>query len=360
MENNTNFSSEQIDAFNEVIEIGLSSSAEILSKLLNNEVEFNTQQLNQEKIMGLESFGDEPGLAVALNISGAINGKASVVVQNTFVKEILKILMNADEGDDNNSDELDEIAVGTFKELIGQMATSFSESVTTFLGSAINIETGETEEISDECDEVADFLECSTDDEAYSLMSSFKITDVLSGSFLIVLNEESIVNTIGKIMNSDDNEDLDYDGYSSSKGYNDFESGMGMPNAGATIAAAKRIGSPTAVVKNGGINVQSASFPSFAGAVSGGGIPLLNGNIDLLMDVPLNVTIEIGKTRRKMRDIMEFTQGTIIDLEKQAGAPVDVVVNGQLIARGDVVVIDDNFGVRITEIVGNANLIDNK
>ena len=75
------------------------------------------------------------------------------------------------------------------------------------------------------------------------------------------------------------------------------------------------------------------------------------------MDVPLSVTVEIGKTRRKMRDIMEFTQGTVIDLEKQAGAPVDIVVNGQLIARGDVVVIDDNFGVRITEIVGNNGFV---
>ena len=54
---------------------------------------------------------------------------------------------------------------------------------------------------------------------------------------------------------------------------------------------------------------------------------------------------------------MEFTQGTVIDLEKQAGAPVDIVVNGQLIARGDVVVIDDNFGVRITEIVGNNGFV---
>lgn len=360
MENNTNFGSEQIDAFNEVIEIGLNSSAEILSKLLNNEVEFNTQQLNQEKIMGLESFGDEPGLAVALNISGAVNGKASVVLQNTFVKEILKVLMNADDDDANGSDELDEIAIGTFKELVGQMAGAFSESVTTFLGSGITVTAGETEEISDECDEVADFLQCSIDDEAYSMVNSFKITDVLSGSFLIVLNEEAVVNTIGKVMNSNDSADSDYNEYDNNNGYNDFSAGMGMPNAGAAIAAAKKMGSPTSVVKNGGINVQSASFPSFAGSANGGGVPLLNGNIDLLMDVPLNVTIEIGKTRRKMRDIMEFTQGTIIDLEKQAGAPVDVVVNGQLIARGDVVVIDDNFGVRITEIVGNASLIDNK
>lgn len=74
-------------------------------------------------------------------------------------------------------------------------------------------------------------------------------------------------------------------------------------------------------------------------------------NLKLLMGVPLEISVEIGTAKRKVKDILEFTQGTIIELERQAGAPVDIVVNGNLIARGDVVVIDDNFAVRITEIV---------
>ena len=74
-------------------------------------------------------------------------------------------------------------------------------------------------------------------------------------------------------------------------------------------------------------------------------------NLNLLMDVPLQISVEIGTARRKVKDILEFTQGTIVELERQAGAPVDVVVNGNLIAKGDVVVIDDNFAVRITEII---------
>ncbi len=76
-------------------------------------------------------------------------------------------------------------------------------------------------------------------------------------------------------------------------------------------------------------------------------------NLKLLMGVPLEISVELGTAKRKVKDILEFTQGTIIELERQAGAPVDVVVNGNLIARGDVVVIDDNFAVRITEIVKN-------
>lgn len=83
-----------------------------------------------------------------------------------------------------------------------------------------------------------------------------------------------------------------------------------------------------------------------------------NDNLKLLMGVPLNVSVEIGSTTKKVKEILEFTQGTIIELERQAGAPVDIVVNGNLIARGDVVVIDDNFAVRITEII-RSKFLDN-
>ena len=69
------------------------------------------------------------------------------------------------------------------------------------------------------------------------------------------------------------------------------------------------------------------------------------------MNVPLEVTVEIGKTKRPIKEILEITNGTVIELDKQAGDPVDVIVNGQLIARAEIVVIEDNFGVRITEIV---------
>ncbi len=76
-----------------------------------------------------------------------------------------------------------------------------------------------------------------------------------------------------------------------------------------------------------------------------------SGNLNLVMGVDLNVTVEIGRARKQVKEILALRQGSIVELDKQAGAPVDILVNGKLIARGDVVVIDDNFGVRITEIV---------
>lgn len=104
--------------------------------------------------------------------------------------------------------------------------------------------------------------------------------------------------------------------------------------------------------------MQTPQFPRFNASPTGVFAAPVNGtNLDLIMNVPLAVSIEIGKTKKKIREIMDFTQGTVIELEKQAGAPVDIVVNGQLIARGDVVVIDDNFGVRVTEIIGTKDLV---
>lgn len=99
------------------------------------------------------------------------------------------------------------------------------------------------------------------------------------------------------------------------------------------------------------MNVQPVQLQSFATYQNNTLSQEQNDNLKLLMNVPLNVTVEIGSAVKKVKDILEFTQGTIIELERQAGAPVDIIVNGNLIAKGDVVVIDDNFAVRITEII---------
>ncbi|MAG13904.1 MAG: flagellar motor switch protein FliN [Spirochaetales bacterium] len=94
-------------------------------------------------------------------------------------------------------------------------------------------------------------------------------------------------------------------------------------------------------------NVQSVQFPALGGATAPGD----QGNIGLLMDVYMEMTVELGRTRKLIRDILGMGEGTIIELDKLAGEPVDILVNHKLIAKGEVVVIEENFGVRVTEIV---------
>ncbi|MBN1698333.1 MAG: flagellar motor switch phosphatase FliY [Spirochaetales bacterium] len=94
-------------------------------------------------------------------------------------------------------------------------------------------------------------------------------------------------------------------------------------------------------------NVQSVQFPN----LQQGANPQEQGNIGLLMDVYMEMTVELGRTKKLIKDILGIGEGTIIELDKLAGEPVDILVNHKLIAKGEVVVIDENFGVRVTEIV---------
>jgi flagellar motor switch protein FliN len=105
-------------------------------------------------------------------------------------------------------------------------------------------------------------------------------------------------------------------------------------------------------MKTKSINVKEATFPDFSAGDNSKTVKS-EDYTPLLMNVPLDVRVEIGRAKLRMRDVLNLGQGSIIRLEKQAGAPVDVIANNQTVARGDVIVIDDNFGVRITEIISN-------
>jgi len=116
--------------------------------------------------------------------------------------------------------------------------------------------------------------------------------------------------------------------------------GMGGMGSGA-------FGGPT--------NVQSVQFPNL---MPHGG-PQQAGNISLIMDVFMEMTVELGRTRKLIKEILAMGEGTIIELDKLAGEPVDILVNHKLIAKGEVVVIDENFGVRVTEIVSPMERMSN-
>ena len=113
---------------------------------------------------------------------------------------------------------------------------------------------------------------------------------------------------------------------------------------------------PPPVQQQQPVNVQQPQFANFEA-------PQLNEeethNLNLLMDIPLEVTVELGRTQRSVKEILEMSSGSIIELDKLAGEPVDILVNNRYIAKGEVVVIDENFGVRITDILSQADRLHN-
>lgn len=119
---------------------------------------------------------------------------------------------------------------------------------------------------------------------------------------------------------------------------------QGMPPQGMPYGQTPPL-SPEA---NRNVNVQPVQFANLNGGAFG---HIDENNLNLLMDIPLRVTVELGRTQKQIKDILEMSQGSIIELDKLAGEPVDILVNNKLIAKGEVVVIDENFGVRVTDIV---------
>ena len=138
-----------------------------------------------------------------------------------------------------------------------------------------------------------------------------------------------------------------------------MQQNMGMPNMGMGgmqqnmnmgMGAMGGMQMPANMGVNMGMNVpnvQSLQFPNLASGVGSGE----QGNIGLIMDVFMEMTVELGRTKRSIKDILGMGEGTIIELDKLAGEPVDILVNHKQIAKGEVVVIDENFGVRVTEIL---------
>ncbi|GHT73115.1 flagellar motor switch protein FliN [Spirochaetia bacterium] len=130
-------------------------------------------------------------------------------------------------------------------------------------------------------------------------------------------------------------------------------SGGGAPQAAQTAASGFGggmggfAGPAGGGMPGGATNVSSIQFPNLMPQVT----PQEQGNIGLIMDVYMEMTVELGRTRKSIKDILSMGEGTIIELDKLAGEPVDILVNHKLIAKGEVVVIDENFGVRVTEIV---------
>jgi flagellar motor switch protein FliN/FliY len=119
---------------------------------------------------------------------------------------------------------------------------------------------------------------------------------------------------------------------------------MGMPQGGYGMP----YGMPMQGMGMPNVNIQPAQFQNFAPAQQ----EMVSAeSISLIKDVPLEVTVELGRTNKSISDILEFAPGTIIELDKIAGEPIDILVNGKFVAKGEVVVIEESFGVRIMEII---------
>ena len=405
-----NMSSLEIDTIGEILNISMGSAATAISTMLDRQVMISTPTVTMRKFNALDYVSLEPAMLVKIGYVEGISGSNVMIFRQKDMQVILNLLMG---NDDPPSDDFtfDELSMSAACEVMNQMMGASATALSEFLGRPINISTPEAIVIGPEND-YAKAIQVQDGQEIVSVSFRLTIDGVMDSNFASILGIELAKEIVDQAMGQQEPVPAQKPTPAAAPQQNTApapaqaaEPVPVQPAAQAAAAMPEQHAAPTgyppypvypnqpaypnqpvypnqppypgypyyggypsypgypsqpmpgmAPATEAPVNVQTPQFPQFA--PQGTAAANQNGNMDLLMGVSLNVSVEIGRTKRKIKDIVDFGQGTVIELNKQAGAPVDIVVNGQLLARGDVVVIDDNFGVRITEIIGVKELME--
>lgn len=381
---NIEFNSYEIDAVGEILNISMGSAATAVSELLNAKVWITTPQVNVVKVNELNYDNLEPAICVKIVYVEGITGLNMMVLKQNDVQLILNQLLGNPLVIDPDF-QFDEMSISAVSEIMNQMMGASATALSDLLGLTVDISVPTPYII--EKTSFGDLCEMDGDETVVAVTFSLTIDGVMASEFMSVLSLSLAKTLSGKMIEkfsiAEDNgaaasaaapaatpapasapapapapqaqpmpqmqqmpqmqmPQMPVGEMPQQPMYQMPPAGYGYPNQYAAYGAYPPPPPP--------VNIQNAQLHQFDAMDFG--IPAdQKDNLKLLMGVPLEISVEIGTAKRKVKDILEFTQGTIIELERQAGAPVDIVVNGNLIARGDVVVIDDNFAVRITEIV---------
>ena len=383
------------DAIGEVANISMGTSATTLYSLVNNKVDITTPVVSLVTWEDLMTDKERPCVFIQINYTAGLDGNNILILREHDVKIITDLMMG---GDGTNTDgELGELHLSAICEAMNQMMGSSATSLSQMLGKMIDISPPSAKLMSVEQaisnDGMAEFLKGTF----VKITFQMQIGDLVDSTILQLYPVDFAKEIVGTFLGGDEAapaepvpapaptveayeppkvetpqptpqtampgmaspnmgmpmQDMGMQGMGmnpmmgmpnmnmSGMGMNPM---MGMPNMGMPMQGMPGMASPMM----GGVNYQPAQFEAFNTNV---GAAPSNENISLIMDVPLEVTVELGRTTKSISEILDFTPGTIIELDKIAGEPIDVLVNGKFVAKGEVVVIEESFGIRVTEII---------
>lgn len=383
---NVEFTDVEKDAIGEILNISMGSAATAVSELLGAKVWITTPRVEVKTAKEMEYHKLEPAVCVKVHYVLGLTGSNMMVWKQDDVQLILNQLMG--QPLELSPDfEFDELNISAVSEVMNQMMGASATALSNFLGFTIDISTPQAL-IMDEVSSDYDITEYEPDEQVVAVTFDLTIDGVINSEFASVMSVDFAKTITQKMMGEEpEPEPAPAPAPAAPAAAPSAPAPAAAAPAPVAAAAANQMPMPGAeqqmpygypaggqmpppypypMPQQGGyppygypqqpapaappINIQNAQFQSFD--VSSVQLSTdQRDNLHLLMDVPLQISVEIGTARRKVKEILDFSQGSIIELERQAGAPVDIVVNGNLIAKGDVVVIDDNFAVRITEII---------
>ncbi|MCR4989379.1 MAG: flagellar motor switch phosphatase FliY [Lachnospiraceae bacterium] len=353
-------SMEERDAVGEIANISMGSSATTLYSLVNRKVNITTPTVELANWSTVIQDYQRPCVFIQIKYTVGLDGSNIMVLKEHDVKVITDLMMG---GDGTNTDgELGELHLSAISEAMNQMMGSAATSLSTMLGKMIDISPPEAS--------LVDLTET---------MDAASVAPFLAGTFAKVSFrmqiDELVDSTIIQLYPIDFAKEL-FAAFSSGGEEAAAPESAPAPEAPAPAPgpepyapptapppaqAAPQMGMPQMQMPQMGyppygypqmpppnMNIQPAQFQSFQPDYSQ--VPGAE-NIGIIKDVPLEVTVELGRTKKSISEILDFAPGTIIELDKIAGEPIDVLVNGKFVAKGEVVVIEESFGIRVTEII---------
>ena len=336
------------DAIGEVANISMGSSATTLYSLVNQKVSITTPVVELANWETTTNNYARPCVFIQIKYTMGLDGTNILILKEHDVMVITDLMMG---GDGTNVDgEIGDLQLSAISEAMNQMMGASATSLSTMIGKKIDISPPQ-----------ASLLNMVTQNPS-------EVADFLMGTFVKITFKMQIADLVDSVLMQlypiDFAKSL-YDTFITST----KEDKMAVPPKAPAMtqeqrasqrqmmAQPQRMAQPQMMMQPQmmaqpqmmqGMNVQPAQFQTFNADMSN----LVGGeNIGLIKDVPLEVTVELGRTAKPISDILDFAPGTIIELDKVAGEPVDVLVNGKFVAKGEVVVIEESFGVRVTEII---------
>ncbi len=360
---------EESDAIGEISNISMGTAATTLSTLVNNRVVITTPMVSYVTMEELSKQYDRPCVFINISYSAGLDGENMLIMQENDVKIITDLMMGGD--GTNLDDELSELHLSAISEAMNQMMGSTATSLSSMINRKVDISppVASVVDLNDSLidDKVEDFL----NEKLVKISFKMEVGDLVDSQimqlFPVDFAKELYKGFIGA-MEAEDAQASEVPFSEEAQAPTVAAASMQQPVQGQPMQQGGQQpmqGQPMMQPMQDpsmqgqpmmqpmmqpmqNFNIQPAQFQSFMQNVS----PLIQQeNIDLIMDVPLEVTVELGRSNKSIKEILEFSPGTIIELNKLAGEPIDVLVNGKFVAKGEVVVIEENFGIRVTEII---------
>lgn len=331
-----------------------SSGASIAMLLAQDKVDFNCNEVKEITLAELKSQLSSTAVQVKTAFEQAVTGQVFIFADPHAVAVFANLIMGGD-GREGLASHLSDIEFHAFSEVMGQVLAASAASASRLIGKKLALSAPEVSQT----DLNQLLLPPDYAEKGVLFAYSLVVGELLNTDFYCLISEkqaQALQNTLSPM--EEEKEEKKEDVMSSSSAaaqepsladlLGEAVGGGGDSTGGASLAAVKKE-----------VAVQPVQFSSFdagggSGSGGGGGVPstmYAPANIELVLDVPLQITVELGRAKKTVKEILDLSTGSIVELDKMDGEPVDVLANGKLFAKGEVVVIGETFGVRVVEII---------